>query len=169
MNQDELKAKADAYRGAPVAISKTLSPEDLKAVKELIQKEDEEVKVIKQTNIGVNPDLSGIDYGNLAGGNFKKLILEILGKLEWNKKYLFAEYKIETSTAERYEGVKDSPRDIISIRIKDTKPVKKTLMYAKDALSLNGVQVQQSKNDPEKVFIKGAQFQNSGRIFLLAK
>lgn len=109
-----------------------------------------------------------IDYNKLEGEEVVKMCVALKG-LNWNKKYDFAEYKIEVKTAERFEGVDGSPRDIFSIRLKDQKPVKVTNIRASDAAKLNGIDLVQSKKDQKKYFVQGAQFANSGRLYLPKK
>ena len=125
---------------------------------------EERNEVAKSYNLDLSSRLSKFDYNNLQGEEFFAYN-ELIDELDLNKSFDFEEYRVEQITKVRYKGIKDSPVDVIGIRIKDNKPIKITRIAVKHAIANNGF----LKVEDDLKTIEGAQFTHNNRYYLLKK
>ena len=104
--------------------------------------------------------LSKIDYADMTGQNYRDYCM-LLQSLPERNNYNFAVMKVEPLKKVRYVGVKESPVDIVGVRIKDVKPViAKTRVTPKQAMQANGKLVKIPDSDVYELI--GGQFFNEG-------
>jgi hypothetical protein len=101
--------------------------------------------------------------GVIKDETFLALLNKMNGLMD-NEKYPFGEFRVEVLKGERYEGLENSPVDIIGVRIKDSTPIKVTKSSWKSIRALNGINTFTTRKGV--VCITDAQFATSGRIYL---
>lgn len=112
-----------------------------------------EAIVVKKTDTEPQKSLlvlDGFDYENLSGESFKKYCLYVQS-LQLEDRYVFEQYKVEAIKKVRFRGVKDSPIDIIGIKLVNTKPTTVTKIGVKHALIFNGRVLEIINNDTKEV------------------
>ena len=126
-----------------------------------------QMPVSKTPNDAIKDKLEGFDYNNLKGESFAKYG-EVFQGLSANEMFDFQVMKVEAIKKVRYKGVKDSPTDIIGIRIVDSMPKYTTRVNSKTAIAQNG----RIERDPDGDFFEviGQQFDQRGNgLFYLLK
>lgn len=117
--------------------------------------EDEQKEIIaaragnpKPTPAPVNPlkqQLSQFEYsGRFEGKDFLEYN-RLTATLIMDQKYDFDVVRVRPIKAVRYEGVKDSPIDIVGVEILDATPIKTTRIPAKMMRDFNGMLEEGSK------------------------
>ena len=118
------------------------------------------VEKVASPNVAIAAKLAGFDYKeNFKGEQFAKYG-ELVQKLPHEKMFDFDVMKVEAITKVRYKGVKDSPVDIVGVRIIDSKPKMTTRVSPKVALAQNGQIVRDE--DGEFFEVVGQQFHQRG-------
>lgn len=110
------------------------------------------------------PKAPRFDYNNLTGEEFKKYMNHI-ASLNGNDKRTFKLMRVEVIKKVRYKGIKDSPVDVIGVRIKDSKPIITTLIPVKAATVQNGFI--REDEDGEFFELLGSQVETNQRFYLL--
>ncbi len=107
---------------------------------------------------------SQFNYDDLKGEEFKNYMNHIKS-LNGNEKRTFKLMRVEVIKKVRYKGIKDSPVDVIGVRIKDSKPIMTTLIPVKAATSQNGF----IHEDEDGVFFEllGSQVETNNRFYFL--
>lgn len=104
-------------------------------------------------------EIKAMDYTNLTYERFARYG-ELIQQLPIRMKFDFEVIKVTAIKEPRYEGVKDSPIDIIGIQIADPKPKHTTRIPTSLAIMQNG-RIHWAKN--KKFFeVIGAQFDQRG-------
>ncbi len=115
-------------------------------------------------------NLSRFDYSNLKGDAFKEYLLLVAG-LRLDDKYDFEEHVVNPIKEDRFEGVENSPVDVVGIRLKSPgNPERVTRMALKHALAFNG-KIQETKTG-KHFTISGGQWTehtNSRCVYYLLK
>lgn len=177
-----LKAAVSKYNTVPVdqleaalqADEKKFTAEDIaeiiaeinntpQQIQQPIKNDEQKAKVL---------DLTKFDYSKLDSKSLIELF-ELMATLNDNTKYPFAEYRVEILRGERFEGMKDSPVDIIGIRLKDSKPIKETFSTWKTIKSLNGANILTTRTGQKYItdgqFAQASGRPGEGRIYLPKK
>ena len=115
-------------------------------------------------NSRIADKLKVLDYENLEGEELAKYY-ELLESLPHSELYDFEVYKIKVRRQERFEGVPNSPIDVVGIILESTKPVISTRVYPKTAIAQNG-RLERGRNHFE---IFGQQFHENKLFYLLKK
>ena len=163
MHHMQLKAAVKKFSGIPeIELREAIasdeakySPEDIDEIIKAINNpapDDEKAAPAKAKTIKYE--------GEIKNEEFLNLVKKMHG-LKEREKYAFGEFRVEVLREERYEGIKDTPIDIVGIRFKDTKPMKVTKTDWKTIKSLNGINSFTTKKD--ELCITDAQFASSGR------
>ena len=112
------------------------------------------------------PDFEPADLANPV--KFKEYVQWLLS-IPGNTKLKFDLMKVESIREVRYEGVKDSPVDIVGIRIKDNKPyLGGTLIPVKHAVQHNGY-IAEGKNWFALEGSQLADVMNTNKMFYIVK
>ena len=123
--------------------------------------------VSKSPNDAIKDKLAEFDYNNLKGESFAKYG-ELVQSLPINEKFDFQVMQVEAIVKERYKGVKDTPKDIVGIKIVNSTPKYTTKVNSKTAIAQNG----RVERDPDGDFFEviGQQFNQRGNgLFYLLK
>ena len=115
-------------------------------------------------NISIADRLKAFNYENLEGEELAKYY-ELLDSLPHSEMYDFEVYKVDVLRQERFEGVPNSPIDVVGIVLESTKPVIRTRVYPKTAIAQNG-RLERGRNHFE---IFGQQFHENKLFYLLKK
>ena len=123
--------------------------------------------ISKSPNDSIKDKLAAFDYNNLKGESFAKYG-ELVQSLPINEKFDFQVMQVEAIVKERYKGVKDTPKDIVGIKIVNSTPKYTTRVNSKTAIAQNG----RVERDPDGDFFEviGQQFNQRGNgLFYLLK
>jgi len=131
-----------------------------KADKQVSETQNAPVSSNEINNIdAILAEIKKLDYNNLTYDQFAKYC-ELIQQLPTRMKFDFEVIRVKAIKEPRYEGVKDSPIDIVGIEISDPKPKHTTRIPPTIAIMQNG-RVQWAKN--KKFFeVIGAQFDQRG-------
>jgi hypothetical protein len=159
------RKQIDEIVEAKTDLAKQITSEEMKDVleQENISETDAEKILKKLYPDGANQpkqdddaiDLSGFDYKNLVGANFKKYVelvgdrsyrefdaetgeeKPVVGRLKENDHYEFQLFKVDVVMKVRFPGIKDSPLDFIGLRTKTDRPEHTTKIPIRTAHELN--------------------------------
>jgi hypothetical protein len=116
---------------------------------------NEESEVFNPANPNASLDLSGFNYKQLNGEEFKKYN-DFIDTLLLDNNYDFVLHKAAPIVVDRYPGMKGSPKDFTGITIKNDTPEHTTRITVRDAKMYNT----QILNDHGRV---------NGKFYLLKK
>lgn len=125
---------------------------------------EEQTIASESLNSKIADNLKTFNYENLEGEQLAKYY-ELLESLPHGELFDFEVYKVKVIRQERFEGVPNSPIDVVGIVLESTKPIITTRVYPKTAIAQNGRLVR-GRNYFE---IIGQQFHENKLFYLLKK
>jgi hypothetical protein len=143
---------------APVATKPVAAKPKAKAATEVTTYDPE------NPNNSIADKLKSFNYQNLEHEELARYY-ELLESLPHNQMYDFEVHKVKVLRQERFEGVPNSPVDVVGVVLESTKPLISTRVYPQNAIAQNGRLVR-GRNYFE---IVGQQFHENKRFYILKK